>query len=145
MPASLAVDETARQILINALGPEKGRIIYDYAQTRPLAERHGVYQHFARRIALKAGHVVPPYYKAPPVSVETFCRDPYYLGMGDELYPTLVPHLEAINSGSYVEAVLTGGYRLGQDHARLADAGIPALPAFAHAQPARSVWAGPGL
>jgi hypothetical protein len=114
MPVSIAADETARQILINALGPVKGRIIYDYAQTRPLAEREGVYEHFARRIAIKAGHVVPPYYKTPPVGVVPFCQDPYYLAMGEELYPTLIPHLQAINSGSYVEAVCTGGIGSGK-------------------------------
>jgi hypothetical protein len=109
MPVSTAVDATAKKLLVDALGPEKGLRIFQFAQTKSPAERKGIYETFARRVAIKAGHTVPLHYKVPPVAVETFCRDPYYLAMGDELYPTLVPHLEAVNSGRYVEAVLTGG------------------------------------
>src|ERR1035438_2471667 len=50
----------------------------------------------------------------PPVDVETFARDELYWGMGTELYSALVPALVELNSGKYVEAVLTGGIGCGK-------------------------------
>lgn len=47
--------------------------------------------------------------KFNPVDIETFLRDPFYLGLEGQIYPTIVEDLKAINSGEYTEAVLTGG------------------------------------
>src|SRR5512141_1208071 len=48
-------------------------------------------------------------YRVPPVDIETFLRDPYYLNLEGQIYPEVVPYAKEINSGKYVEAVLTGG------------------------------------
>ncbi len=44
-----------------------------------------------------------------PVDPEKFLVDPFYLGLGEEVYPTVIPHFVEFNSGKYVEGVLTGG------------------------------------
>lgn len=44
-----------------------------------------------------------------PVDAETFLRDSFYLGLEDELYDTMLAPFLELNSGQYVEAVLTGG------------------------------------
>lgn len=48
-------------------------------------------------------------YKHVPVDAETFLRDPFYLGLEDELYDTMLQPFLDLNSGQFVEAVLTGG------------------------------------
>lgn len=50
-----------------------------------------------------------PEYKKTPVGVEEFLKDKFYLGLRDEIYPEVLPYVIEINSGKYVEAVLTGG------------------------------------
>lgn len=50
-----------------------------------------------------------PTYKMPPVSIEQFVKDRFYLGLREEVYPEVLPYLIEINSGKYVEVVLTGG------------------------------------
>jgi hypothetical protein len=48
-------------------------------------------------------------YRVVPVDIETFVRDRFYLNMDMEIYPTVLPYLIEMNSGKYVEVVLTGG------------------------------------
>lgn len=48
-------------------------------------------------------------YHHKPVDIETFVRDKYYLGLNEEVYPEVMPYLIEMNSGRYVEVVLTGG------------------------------------
>ena len=48
-------------------------------------------------------------FKTPPVDLRTFLYDPFYMGVPkDELWPSVVEHLEHVNSGDYIEAILTG-------------------------------------
>src|SRR6266481_3893670 len=48
-------------------------------------------------------------YKRTPVDMETFIKDPYYLGNTcDNIYPKLLKDLEELFSGGYHEAVWTG-------------------------------------
>ena len=48
-------------------------------------------------------------YRVPPVDIETFLIDPFYLNLGGQVYPEVLPYVTEINSGKYVEVVLTGG------------------------------------
>lgn len=42
------------------------------------------------------------------VSLDVFLHNDYYLGLKGQIYPKLLPYIHDINSGDYVEAVLTG-------------------------------------
>jgi hypothetical protein len=48
-------------------------------------------------------------YRVPPVDVETFLLDPYYLNLHGQVYDLVLPEVVECNSGKYVEAVFTGG------------------------------------
>lgn len=55
-------------------------------------------------------------FRVPPVDVDTFLLDPYYLGLGPtadkpegQVYPGVMQYVREVNSGKYVEAVFTGG------------------------------------
>lgn len=64
--------------------------------TKPLATP------FARIIARGA-------LKFKPVDIRTFLLDPYFLDLDGQVYPKVLDELEEINSGKYIETVLTGG------------------------------------
>lgn len=54
-------------------------------------------------------------YKRPLVDIETFVKDPYYLGNTcDNLYPVLLADLEELFDGDYTEAIWTGGIGTGK-------------------------------
>lgn len=56
-------------------------------------------------------------YKRTPVDMETFVKDPYYLGKTcDNIYPKLLSDLEVLFSGGYHEAILTGSTGWGKTH-----------------------------
>src|ERR1017187_9625458 len=48
-------------------------------------------------------------YKTKPVGIEQFINAAYYLNKKDEIYPIVLAELIEMNSGKYVELVLTGG------------------------------------
>ncbi|MDH5185116.1 MAG: hypothetical protein OEX12_14635 [Gammaproteobacteria bacterium] len=48
-------------------------------------------------------------YKHQPVSPEIFLLDPYYMNMQGQVYPEILKEFIEINSGNYMEIVLTGG------------------------------------
>jgi hypothetical protein len=54
-------------------------------------------------------------FKTKPVDMQTFLFSPFYLNIPrDELVPETVKYLEEMNSGFYVEAVLTGAIGVGK-------------------------------
>jgi hypothetical protein len=54
-------------------------------------------------------------YKTPPVDIETFVKDPYYLGHTcDNIYPKLLEDLVELFDGNYVEAIWTGAIGTGK-------------------------------
>jgi len=54
-------------------------------------------------------------YKRQPVDIETFVKDPYYLGATcDVLYPKLLEDMKELFSGNYREAVLSGSIGWGK-------------------------------
>lgn len=57
-------------------------------------------------------------YKHPPVDIETFVKDPYYLGNTcDNLYPKLLEDLIELFSGDYHECIFTGSIGYGKTFA----------------------------
>jgi hypothetical protein len=58
-------------------------------------------------------------YAQPPVSMETFMRDKFYMGKGEAVYPMVMEELIEMNSGKYVEIVLTGGIGCGKTYCAL--------------------------
>lgn len=48
-------------------------------------------------------------YETVPVDPKTFLFDPFFLGLKDEVYPSLIDEFIEMNSGRYIEIVLTGG------------------------------------
>ena len=54
-------------------------------------------------------------YHTRPVDLETFVKDPYYLGVTcDNIYPQLLEDLKEIFSGGYTEAIFTGSIGYGK-------------------------------
>lgn len=53
-------------------------------------------------------------YKNIPVSFDKFICTPYFVGSHANIYPVIKDNLIALNSGNYVEAVLTGGIGCGK-------------------------------
>lgn len=49
-----------------------------------------------------------------PVPIDVFVKSPDYMHMADEVYPKVMEELIEMNSGKYVEAVLTGGIGSGK-------------------------------
>ena len=49
-----------------------------------------------------------------PVDVQTFIESPEFLACGETIYPGVMDVLREINSGQYVEAVLTGAIGTGK-------------------------------
>lgn len=58
-------------------------------------------------------------YASPPVSMEKFMKDQFYMGKGDAVYPKVMEELIEMNSGKYVEIVLTGGIGSGKTYCAL--------------------------
>ena len=49
-------------------------------------------------------------YRVSPVGLEEFLFEPFYLGLSrDEVWPEVLSSLKELNSGKYIEAILTGG------------------------------------
>jgi hypothetical protein len=53
-------------------------------------------------------------YKWKPVGIREFIVSPDYLGKGGEIYDAVLDCAEELNSGAYVEAILTGGIGSGK-------------------------------
>jgi len=62
---------------------------------------------------VRAGTLEPLYdtqvYKGQVVSIESFINEDYYLGKKSVIYPEVMKSLIELNSGKYIEAILTGG------------------------------------
>ncbi len=52
--------------------------------------------------------------KRTPVTVRTFIEDKDYLDMKGEVYPAIMEEIEELNSGKYIEAILTGAIGTGK-------------------------------
>jgi len=107
--------EAIRLILTRAF-PKTGE--WAFRRGLDIEEPDGQKKYYAKLIA-PIGKIVgedhgrpqdrEPTYKMTPAPVEQFIKDKFFLGLREEVYPEVMPYLIEINSGKYVEAVLTGG------------------------------------
>jgi hypothetical protein len=80
----------------------------------------GLPQTSCRSFLLKAAQHLWSYresaeaYHRLPVDIETFIRSDRFLASGESIYPAVMDELREINSGQYVEAVLTGAIGTGK-------------------------------
>jgi hypothetical protein len=76
--------------------------------SQPAEDRKRFLSELIRTLESKGDYVVEP------VDPKTFLLDPFYLGLQGEVYDTILPEFVELNSGKYVEAVLTGGVGSGK-------------------------------
>jgi hypothetical protein len=105
------VDLTQR-VLIGALA-HKGRQLFAEYQEIYLDDEPGMLEACKRlRLFAKTENIadlVASEKVAPkPVDIETFLTNDYYLGLEGQVYPKIMEHMIELNSGDYVECVLTG-------------------------------------
>jgi hypothetical protein len=110
--------EQVLEYLQKYLGGGPGRQVWLQAQKMPdLRERHRLYMQIVADIEIGLnGNTFESKkieefakWKWQPVGVEEFVCGEYYLNKREEMYPAVLEELKEINSGKYVEIVLTGG------------------------------------
>ena len=91
---------------------ESGQLVLQTGLTMPLVERRLYYRdaaaHFHR--LRSEAHA----YRWLPVDIRTFVESSYFLNQRNVIYPKVMEHLKELNSGKYVEAVLTGSIGTGK-------------------------------
>lgn len=98
--------------VLRAFGPE-GALVLRHSTLLPAGKKRIQYMFTeAERISAKIEHALA--FKETAVGIRTFIEDPYYLNMPKVFYPKVLEELEELNSGRYVEAVLTGGIGTGK-------------------------------
>lgn len=104
-PISLAYD-IVRKV------PMAGQAVLKHAASLPRNARSAFLQHAARHfLALWRDRDA---YVMLPVDIQTFVESPYFLNSRGTLYPAVMEELRKLNSGKYVEAVLTGAIGTGK-------------------------------
>lgn len=107
----------AERYLLATLGQEAGtKILQMGLEVEDLDERLHWYEGCLRFHADQDATILRDklLFRVPPVSVIQFVEDDFYLGKAGTLYPTIIRELEELNSGRYVESVLTGGIGSGK-------------------------------
>ncbi len=106
------IDELALAYGVIEKARDTGPMILRYADNLPPPDR--------RSFLIKAAKHFLSYrdsaeaYHRLPVDIETFIRSDRFLASGDSIYPAVMDELREINSGRYVEAVLTGAIGTGK-------------------------------
>jgi len=115
--------QTRLELLNSSIGPQDTAALLEMAKSRGLSEKQTIESIDALLSTFcsestAGGHVSGVAklirYKAKPVGVREFIESKFYLGKGDEVYPTIMCDLIELNSGKYEEAVLTGGVGSGK-------------------------------
>lgn len=104
--------EKYKSIFIQVLGEDKGKELYSCSDYITNYDEKCIWLDktlHAMREADYSGLKEGLLYKTKPVDLETFVTDPFYLDKKGVLYPKVLPYLKEINSGKYIECVLTGG------------------------------------
>lgn len=94
------------------LGEPGEIIVRRYCRLYPMKLRLKAYK--AAFLILKQQILEAHKYKEKPVDVVTFIESPDYLNQKGVLYPKVLVEVIELNSGKYVEAVLTGGIGTGK-------------------------------
>lgn len=97
-------------------------VIEKARETGPAILRHAAGLHEAEQapFLLKAAQHILSFadtahaYAHLPVDIQTFIESPEFLAEGEAIYPAVMDVLREINSGEYVEAVLTGAIGTGK-------------------------------
>src|SRR5579872_1988936 len=108
-PSTFNTEDVVRYL---ATKGESGRLVLKTGKTMPLVERRTYYGYAAahfHRLRSEAD-----LYRWLPVDVHTFIESPYFLNQKGIVYPKVMEHLIELNSGKYVEAVLTGSIGTGK-------------------------------
>lgn len=92
--------------------PLSGRAVLAHAERLPIDQRGDFLRNAARHfLSLAADRDA---YVVLPVDIQTFVESPEFLNRRGVLYPAVMDALRELNSGSYVEAVLTGAIGTGK-------------------------------
>lgn len=97
---------------LNALGPE-GKMALYYADQILEREKQLRYMFVQAKKISKRLKILQKYTEEP-VRIAEFVESPDYLNQPNVLYPPIMEEIQELNSGKYVEAVLTGGIGVGK-------------------------------
>jgi hypothetical protein len=97
--------------------PVSGKTVLDHAATLPPEERGGYLIRAAKHFVNTVDSAIK--YDALPVDMQTFVESPKFLDRRNIVYPAVMAELIEMNSGKYVESVLTGGIGSGKTTAAL--------------------------
>jgi hypothetical protein len=97
---------------LRKLGPEGRYAAVKARAIRNIDDRYDFCIREGRRIAQAMQYRMK--YKSEPVSIQEFVESSAYLNQNEVLYPEVMKVLTEINSGKYIEAVLTGGIGTGK-------------------------------
>ncbi|QNJ59211.1 terminase large subunit [Vibrio phage vB_ValS_PJ32] len=112
-----------RKEVIPPIDPNKGKPAKDLDKLEKILEEelgafpekqraplvHYMKQYLAGEVKLDISD-----YHTIPVDPRTFLLDDFYLGLKDDVYPALIDEFCEMNSGKYIEIVLTGGIGTGK-------------------------------
>lgn len=116
-----AVNERALLYVKTMLGSDEARKVKAAGlHILDLHERSMYYaqvvMHTEEQMAGQVSKKLPDYaqFRWKPVSITEFICSPHYLNKEQEIYPGVLEAAEELNSGSYVEAIMTGGIGSGK-------------------------------
>ncbi len=113
MSQAVSREAVLRLISVIAKCGDSGKSVLAYARTiKDPTERLAYYAEAARHFGVyipEAGR-----YERLPVDIRTFVESADFLNQRGTIYPAIMPELVELNSGKYVEAVLTGAIGTGK-------------------------------
>lgn len=117
----ISPEDKLQQLLSSLLGPVKGGKVYQSGiRIEDTAARINFYQALIQDLTAPSEDTSYAAlrktikWKTTPVSVKECITSPYFLNKASEVYLEIMPYIEEINSGKYVEVVLTGGIGSGK-------------------------------
>lgn len=110
--ALFSSEEEYLDVFQQVYGIVKGQKVYDHGlMVEDVKARHEMYDTIlqAQSEGAMAKVFLDNVYKVKPVSIDVFIQDPYFLDKKGVVYPKVLEALKELNSGKYIECVLTGG------------------------------------
>ena len=107
----LTLDDAVLTKCVTLLGNAKGVAFYKMGLGVPADYRDEWFDRMFLAVEQKSIEPIKPMaiYKYAPVPIKEFVESPYYLDKAGTVYPIILDELMEMNSGKYVEVVLTGG------------------------------------